>query len=477
MIATARRSQATRNRSGSPIVTDGFPTGDEFASTATLPVADTNDFGDADALTLFPSEDGSASSATGDAPVAGATEVVAKRRASKPVPPPSSSVFERCSRPSQRPACRRMLQFRSELDDVDEVTSPVRESSVLANWRAFILRWVIPSMAAFVFGAVSVWWGLSTLRPATNMDSEAVAPLRPSPAPAVAVPAAELPVRQAPVVAAPPAPPADPPSLPVMAGMSRTALQSFPATRITLPPVPPRIVVEPRAVSVLARAAAPTPSAPPTTRPASTPRASSALRPTPVVNAPPVHKPNAPVQLNAERRVDTPPLTPLAKLSVSTEALTAVPLATDMPRMPAAAAPAVVPAVTPAVARADAAAEEHAIRRALHTYEAASERLDVAATANVWPTVDRGALTRAFATLKSQGLDFRTCSITVNDARAVANCRGTVQYVRKVGNSIPLTSEQLWVFKMRRFGADWKIDEVSASPAPVAAVQRVRGQG
>ena len=48
--------------------------------------------------------------------------------------------------------------------------------------------------------------------------------------------------------------------------------------------------------------------------------------------------------------------------------------------------------------------------------------------------------------------------------------------IRKVGNSIPLTSEQLWVFKMRRFGADWKIDEVSASPAPVAAVQRVRGQ-
>ena len=170
-------------------------------------------------------------------------------------------------------------------------------------------------------------------------------------------------------------------------------------------------------------------------------------------------------------------MTPLAKFSVRTEALTAVPLAADMPRMPAAAAPAVVPAVTPADARADVAAEEYAVRRALHTYEEASEELDVAATANVWPTVDRGALTRAFATLKSQGLDFRTCSITVNDARAVANCRGTVQYVRKVGNSIPLTSEQLWVFKMRRFGADWKIDEVSASPAPVAAVQRVRGQG
>ena len=63
--------------------------------------------------------------------------------------------------------------------------------------------------------------------------------------------------------------------------------------------------------------------------------------------------------------------------------------------MPAAAAPTVVPAVTPAVARADVAAEEYTVRRALHAYEEASEELDVAATANVWPTVNRGALTRA----------------------------------------------------------------------------------
>jgi hypothetical protein len=121
-------------------------------------------------------------------------------------------------------------------------------------------------------------------------------------------------------------------------------------------------------------------------------------------------------------------------------------------------------------------AEESAVRRALHSYKEASEELDVAATASVWPTVDRVALTRAFATLKSQGLDFRTCAITVNDARATANCRGTVQFVRKVGNSVPLTWEQQWIFKMRRFGADWKIDAVSAAPAPTAVAQRVRAQ-
>ncbi len=169
--------------------------------------------------------------------------------------------------------------------------------------------------------------------------------------------------------------------------------------------------------------------------------------------------------------METPPLTPLAKFAGRTESFTALPPAAELPHV------AVAPAVAPAVARADVAAEEHAVRRTLHSYEEASEELDVAATASVWPTVDRGALTRAFATLKSQGLDFRSCSITVSDAHATANCRGTVQFVRKVGNSIPLTSEQQWIFKMRRFGDDWKIDEVSASPAPAVVVQRVRGQG
>ena len=173
--------------------------------------------------------------------------------------------------------------------------------------------------------------------------------------------------------------------------------------------------------------------------------------------------------------METPALTPLAKLTVRSESLTVI--APPIAEVPRGSLTAAAPAVAPAIARADAAAEEYAVRRALNSYEEASEELDVAATVNVWPTVDRGALTRAFATLKSQGLDFRSCSITVNDTRAVAHCRGTVQFVRKVGSPVPLTSEQVWIFKMRRFGGDWKIDQVSASPAPVAAANRVREQG
>jgi hypothetical protein len=79
--------------------------------------------------------------------------------------------------------------------------------------------------------------------------------------------------------------------------------------------------------------------------------------------------------------------------------------------------------------------------------------------------------------LKSQGLEFQSCAITVTDSRATASCRGTLEYVRKVGNPAPLTATQEWVFKMRRSGNDWKIDEVSASQAPIVVAHRTPGQG
>jgi hypothetical protein len=121
------------------------------------------------------------------------------------------------------------------------------------------------------------------------------------------------------------------------------------------------------------------------------------------------------------------------------------------------------PAARPAETATVSTADEFAVRRALHSYEAAYEGLDVAAAADIWPTVDRRALSRAFAALKSQGLEFKSCAITIQDANATAYCRGTLEYVRKVGNPTPLSAEQQWVFRMRRAGGAWKIDDVSAS--------------
>ena len=315
-----------------------------------------------------------------------------------------------------------MLQFRSELDDADvPAASPLRESAFLLPWCPAVVRWVLPTAAGFFVGTLSVWWGLHALAPA-------VAP---------SAPAVEVRGEMS----------ANPPSLTVVAGMPRSAIQLLPNTRIALPPVAHLIAAVARPRQVLAPGAT--------------------LVPTPNTPAPP----------SAERRVDPPPLTALATLAVRSGDATVMPPAGEVPRLPVAPAPAVAPAVAPTLAGADASADEYAVRRTLHSYEEASEELDVAAMAKVWPTVDRAALTRAFATLKSQGLDFRSCSIAVDDSHAVANCRGTVHFVRKVGNSIPLTSEQQWVFQMHRVGADWKIDQVSASPVPAVVAQRVRGQG
>ncbi len=119
--------------------------------------------------------------------------------------------------------------------------------------------------------------------------------------------------------------------------------------------------------------------------------------------------------------------------------------------------------------------DETAVRETLQSYADAYEQLDVDRTAAVWPTVDRRALTRAFDTLKSQGMAFDNCSVAVTGDEANAQCRGTIRVVRKVGSAVPLESEQEWSFRMRRLGTDWKIEEVSAAQ-PADTVPRTRGQ-
>ena len=110
----------------------------------------------------------------------------------------------------------------------------------------------------------------------------------------------------------------------------------------------------------------------------------------------------------------------------------------------------------------------------LNDYAMAYEAMNVLATARVWPSVDRRALARAFTTLKSQELTFESCSVSVAESSATAHCRGTVQFVRKVGNPVPLTAPQEWLFRMRKFGDDWMIEDVAASQSSASA--QARGQ-
>jgi hypothetical protein len=156
-------------------------------------------------------------------------------------------------------------------------------------------------------------------------------------------------------------------------------------------------------------------------------------------------------------------------------AVDAVPLLPESVRTPLRLNTTLAPLTLPT--ESESAVQEYAVRRALTSYEKAYEGLDVAATAAVWPSVDRRALARAFDTLKFQGLNFKNCAITVVESSATARCNGTLQIIRKVGNSVPLTAEQEWVFKMRRLGADWKIEEVAASQGPGQVPQRTPSQG
>jgi hypothetical protein len=117
----------------------------------------------------------------------------------------------------------------------------------------------------------------------------------------------------------------------------------------------------------------------------------------------------------------------------------------------AAAAPAVMPDVD-------------AIRLTLGKYERAYKDLDVQAAARIWPSVDRRALSRAFGSIRSQGLNLEQCDINVAADRATVVCRGVLQIVPRVGHQEPVRSQQEWQFLMHKADNEWKIGNVTATP-------------
>jgi hypothetical protein len=51
--------------------------------------------------------------------------------------------------------------------------------------------------------------------------------------------------------------------------------------------------------------------------------------------------------------------------------------------------------------------------------------LNVAAAAEVWPSVDRRALSRAFAARKSQGIEFNSCDVSVYETTEMRAARAS----------------------------------------------------
>jgi hypothetical protein len=102
--------------------------------------------------------------------------------------------------------------------------------------------------------------------------------------------------------------------------------------------------------------------------------------------------------------------------------------------------------------------DDDSIRRALQQYRRAYDELDARLARTVWPAVNESALSRAFDGLESQRLTFENCDIQPNSDSAVAVCRGTAEYVAKVGSREPRSEPRMWRFTLARRGAEWKIE-------------------
>jgi hypothetical protein len=130
-------------------------------------------------------------------------------------------------------------------------------------------------------------------------------------------------------------------------------------------------------------------------------------------------------------------------------------------------APASVPAPTSAAAATDAPAlvferESAALGQILNRYELAYDRLDAGAASAMWPTVDTQALARAFARLQMQNLEFGNCTFAVSEDEATAQCAGTLQYVRRIGDRSPKKERHTWTIEFVRAGDTWNIARITA---------------
>ena len=106
--------------------------------------------------------------------------------------------------------------------------------------------------------------------------------------------------------------------------------------------------------------------------------------------------------------------------------------------------------------------ESTALARVLGHYEQAYDRLDARGAAAVWPSVDSRALTRAFARLQAQDLDFGNCTFAVSVSDAAARCAGVLRYARRIGDTTLKTERHVWTIEFARAGESWQIVRITA---------------
>jgi hypothetical protein len=106
--------------------------------------------------------------------------------------------------------------------------------------------------------------------------------------------------------------------------------------------------------------------------------------------------------------------------------------------------------------------ESSALAQVLGHYEQAYDRLDATGAAAVWPSVDARALSRAFARLQTQDLNFGNCTFSVSANDAAARCAGVLRYARRIGDTAPKIEQHVWTIEFARAGETWQIIKISA---------------
>jgi hypothetical protein len=181
---------------------------------------------------------------------------------------------------------------------------------------------------------------------------------------------------------------------------------------------------------------------------------------------------SAPARLPGAEMTPTAP--PAPSITARVEPPTALPAPVEnAPRVVAGAdgigEPAATPRVVPAAPAPPAAsntapavhADEQGVRAALSRYESAYTRLDAAAAASVFPSVNRRALATAFEGLSAQTISLGRCDVRLAGATAQAYCEGNARWTPKVGGGTK-TSGRQWRFDLRNTNGNWLITQATA---------------
>jgi hypothetical protein len=152
-------------------------------------------------------------------------------------------------------------------------------------------------------------------------------------------------------------------------------------------------------------------------------------------------------------RIDPPVATVPAETIARSTANAALERPLERPATPPSST---VPAGTSGPAVPD---ERESIRSILSKYELAYSDLNVDAAAQVYPTLDKKALGRAFASLDSQQIRLSECDIQMGGPTARAVCMGTVLWSPKVGGGVREQPRQ-WQFDLQRRDEGWRIGRV-----------------